>query len=671
MSHKRNITNYSITHNRSLNNYENYSKDKEEKPISSVYNIYFSKEKVNNSYNKISVYNSPSTRQRKLPIYHTLFYSPNKIEKKINYKFLFPNNKNFKSPRYKYPTEYQSSFISTSKKKINNTIIPDIYISKNSIASPKRCFSEKNLKNVFKSKLRNSYLTLTPNNLGNYYPNNNNRSLQKSNINSKSESKNPNIININLYNEKNNYIENNIINKIYMNKNRKTNPIYEKKINTSLNSSSTNNNESILLTERKQIPRRTNYSFYYCPNNVNKNVNRYINKNMNNKNNINIINDKKNYINNSINYINNKNNNSKIDKTDINKPIVVKKNSKRKVNNLPKVQRRPSKLYNESSIIKIQSIVRGYLLNKKLDKYLRHYVQFNNAIKIIEKIFSRKIFSILKENKNIKKNYKFKNIYYSNKSQSTPNNINNEKNIELQFKINELINEKKELQNNYENLKEFIRKYKELEIENQLMKNEINILKQKNNELLIQLNQNKKTLYDYNIKMNIYRRYSIQKQRDMNINIIAPKRFDIIFRKYNNSGKEIKKNENNKDFFTLGSDGKDNEDIIQEEKIINKLRILLCKKEYRIKFILFKAFTKFYYNGLINIMNIPINISNSKSHNRRYNNSENYNNLFNCMSIKTLSENSSIFTDRRGQNLEFDNKMRTSNFLIEDENKKK
>ena len=70
-------------------------------------------------------------------------------------------------------------------------------------------------------------------------------------------------------------------------------------------------------------------------------------------------------------------------------------------------------------------------------------------------------------------------------------------------------------------------------------------------------------------------------------------------------------------------------------------------------------------------MNIPINISNSKSHNRRYNNSENSNNLFNCMSIKTLSENSSIFTDRRGQNLEFESKMRTSNFLIEDENKKK
>ena len=656
MSHRRNITNNNINYNRSLNNYEAYSKDKEEKPISSVYNIYFSKEKTNNSFNKISVSNSPSTRQRKLPIYHTLFYSPNRLEKKINNKFLFPNNKNFKSLRSKYPTEYQSSFISTSKKKMNNNnIIPDIYISKNSIASPKRCFSGKNLKNVFKNKLRNSYLTLTPNNLGNYYPNNNNRSLKKNNINNKSESKNPNIININLYNEKNNYIENNIINKIYMNKNRKINKIYEKKINTSLNSSLTNNTESILLTERKAIPRRSNYSFYYCPNNANKNANRKVN--INNKN------------------IKNNNKNNSNNKVDVKKGIVVKKNPQKIVNNLPKVKRKTSKIYNESSIIKIQSIIRGYLLNKKLDKYLRHYIQINNAIQIIEKKFLRKIFYILKENKNNKKNYKFKNIYYNNKRQNTYNNINilnnNEKNLELQSKINELINEKKELQNNYENLKQFIRKYKELENENKLMKNEINKLKQKNNELLTQLNQNRKALFNYNMKMNIYRRYTIQKQSDMNINIIAPKRFDIIFRKYNNTNKEIKKNENNKDFFTLGSDGRDNEEIIQEEKIINKLRILINKKENKIKFILFKAFTKWHYNGLINIMNIPINISNSKTQNRRYNNSENSNNLFNCMSIKTLSENSSVFADRRGQNYEFENKMRTSNFLIDEGNKKK
>ena len=445
-----------------------------------------------------------------------------------------------------------------------------------------------------------------------------------------------------------------------MNKNKTINKIYEKKINTSLNSSSAKNKESILLTDRNLIPRRSNYSFYYCPNKSNNNSRRNIN-------NQNIMNNKIN--NNNINKISSNN------KIGIHKGFVIKNNSKKKVNNLPMVQRRPSRLYNESSIIKIQSIVRGYLLNKKLDKYLRYYIQINNAIQIIEKIFTRKIFHILKENKNNRKNYKFKNIYYSNKSQNASNNI--EINIELQSKINELINEKKELQNNYENLKEFIKKYKELEIQNRLMRNEISKLKQKNNELLKQINQNKNPLFNNKIKMNIYKRYIIQKQNDMNINIISPKRFGIIYRKYDNLNKEIKQNNNNKDFFTLGSDGRDNEEIIQEEKIMNKLRILFNNKENKIKFILFKAFIKFYYNGLFNIMNIPLNpiiISNSKSKaniiSRRYN-SENSNNLINCMSIKTLSETSSIFTDKRPQNLEFENKMRTSNFLIEEENKRK
>ena len=175
MSHRKSITNYNLTKSIRLNNYGNFPKNKEEKPISSAYNIYFIKEKTNNSSNKISANNSTSIRHRKMLIYHTSFYSPKKLEKKSNYKFLFPNNKNSKSSKNKSSIECQSNFISISKQKTNNTIIPDIYISKNSIVSPKRCFSEKNLKNVFKSKLRKSYLTLTPNNLENYQLNNNNR----------------------------------------------------------------------------------------------------------------------------------------------------------------------------------------------------------------------------------------------------------------------------------------------------------------------------------------------------------------------------------------------------------------------------------------------------------------------------------------------------------------
>ena len=41
------------------------------------------------------------------------------------------------------------------------------------------------------------------------------------------------------------------------------------------------------------------------------------------------------------------------------------------------------------------------------------------------------------------------------------------------------------------------------------------------------------------------------------------------------------------------------------------------------------------------------------------------------MSIKTLSDNSSIFTERKSQNIQIENKLVTSNFLVEDDNKNK
>ena len=736
MAHRRNITNYNLTQNKPLNNIEN-NFSKIEKPISSVYNIYFNKEKLSNSFNKGPVYNSSSNRHKKIPIYNSLFYSPSKTDKKMSYKILFPKFKNYNSQRDSCSIEYASSFIKNSKKEINNTIHPDIYIKKNTISSSrKRCFSEKNLK--LKNKIADSYLILTPTKIAN------NRSSDKIKDDS---NKNQNIININLYNEKNNYIANNIINQIYMNKNKNknnNNSIYAKK-NNSINSSITNN-ESVILTERKPIPRRSNYSFYYCSKNSKKNLNKGC--------------------------------------------VIKQKNSKKKINYLPKVQKRPSRQYNsdydynESSIIKIQSVVRGYLLNKKLDKYLRHYMHINGAIKILEKIINKKVFKVLKENKK-KKNYKFKNIYYTNKRQNSFNNSNSnrnnsnryntnrieinrnnskrnnsnrnnsnlnnsnrnnlnrnnsnsnnlnrnnsnsnnsnrnnsnsnnsnrnnsnsnnsnrnnsirinsnlnnsfrknsnknncQKNIELQCKINELITEKIELQNNYENLKEFIRKYKELEKQNESLKKEIEKLKQNNKELTTQLNNNKKNIpnnyNNFNINRNKYKRYVIQRQND--IKIISPKRVDLIYKKYN-PNKEIQKCEKN-DFFTLGTDGKDNEEIYLEKESlkVNKLKYLIKKKENNIKYKLFKSFVKFYYNGICNqnIMNFPINIANNRSPkntiNRRYNTGEN-NNLFNCVSIKTLSDNSSVFTEKRcHNNLDaIDNKMVTSNFFFEEDNKKK
>ena len=641
MAHRRQITNYGLNQNKKLSNNDNFTQI--EKPISSVYNIYFNKEQLSKSSNKIpmSKHNSPSSVKRKIPLDKSQFYSPNKIDKRINYKVLFPKNRKSKPLKNKCSIEYPSSFIASSKKISlstvqNKTIYKGIYVRKNRIASPKRCCSEKSLKNVFKNKLGNSHLALTPIKVEKCYKNN--KVSYINTINNSKSKKNQNIININLYNEKNNYIANNIVNTIYINKNKnkKNKAIYQKKINNSINSSLTNiHNESVNLTERNTIPRRSNYCLHYNRNNNIKN---------------------KGY-------------------------IISHNNSKRKLNNLHKVQRKSSKIikdnhYKESLLIKIQSIIRGYLLNKKLDKYLRQYMHINDGIKRIEFIFKKKYFNFIKHIRRSKrKNYSFKNIYHSNKNKrnNIPSNSNKEKNVELQFKINELIHEKIELQNNYDNLKEFVRKYKELEKENKEIKNENEKLKLKNKELLTKLNANKKNIFNYNL--NKYKRFSIQNQ--INLNIISPKRVDLIYRKYN-LNKEIKKNNKN-DFFTLGTG---NDDVEQDEKDellkISKLKCLLKNKENNIRFILFKSFVKFYYNALHNqnIMSIPVDISNIKSNissiNKRYNhNTETSNNLFNCMSIKTLSDNSSIFTERKSQNMQIENKLVTSNFLIEDDNKNK
>ena len=177
MSHIRNITKYNFIKKNPLNNIEsNFSKI--EKPISSVYNIYFNKEKLSNSFSKIPISNSPSSRQRKIPIFNSLFYSPHKINKKVNNNIFFPKSKNYKSQ--KDICSIESSYITNSKKEINNTIHPDVYIRKKSIvASPKRCFSEKNFK--IKNKIGSSYLTLTPTKVVN------NKSIEKSNKNNKNK----------------------------------------------------------------------------------------------------------------------------------------------------------------------------------------------------------------------------------------------------------------------------------------------------------------------------------------------------------------------------------------------------------------------------------------------------------------------------------------------------
>jgi hypothetical protein len=630
MAHPGKITKYSLLQNKTLSNY--YYSSIVEKPISSVYNIYFNKEKSINNSGKSPNNNSSSCRQIKTPLYNRTFFSPRKKNKRINYKILFPKSNIIKSQRNNCSIEYSLSYItSPNREEMNsfqnsNIIHPDVYIRKNNIAiSQIRSSSQNNLINEIKNRNKAglAFLTLTPNN-NDYHYDKKDKNMIKSKSNSintdnncdSQMNNNHNIININLYNEKNNYIENNIINKIYMNKNRKNNS-NDKINNASLNKSSRNTikNESDILTERRFIPRRTNYSFYYSTNNHNHNYN-------NNNKNI-------------------KRNNKIINRTLNKGMIMMKKNSKKKINYLPKVERNTTKKYNLASVIKIQSIMRGYLLNKKLDKYLRDYARLNEGIKILEKKYKRYLFDILKNIKQSKKYCKTSDILCHNNR----NNIKNDKkNMELQLKINELINEKKELQNNYQNLKEFINKHKELEKENQDLKQEIIKLKQKNNKLLFQLQKN-----EY-INYNKYKKYIIQKQND--INIISSHINDLIFAKYN-SGKKYDKSE----FFTLGSEGKDNEEQHKNEKNetlkINSLRNLFKNLEKNYKYNLYKNFIRFYYNGKYNEKYNTLNNQNSFTDmrqisvfNRRYKNENqsiqnNINNVFNGMSIKTLSDNSS------------------------------
>ena len=130
-----------------------------------------------------------------------------------------------------------------------------------------------------------------------------------------------------------------------------------------------------------------------------------------------------------------------------------------------------------------------------------------------------------------------------------------------------------------------------------------------------------------------------------------------------------------KELFTLGEESKDNKESINNDKNellkLCKIKCLFKNKENKIKIILYKYFYKFYYLGLIN--NVIINKNKTPKINlinRRYNafnNIDNQNNFLPHVSVKTLSDNSSVFNDGKGKNLS----IMTGYIFTDESNKKK
>ena len=553
------------------------------------------------------------------PINNKPFYIKTDLNQIENTNFLISNENNNIGIAHKHNFSYNIDFLNKNDSQKN------IYVKKNMHISPQRCNSDRILNNNFfhpKSSNYHQIFSFSRNNIKN-------KNFNRIKI-FNDKNNNENLININLIKGKNNFIENKKINHIYINKNKKNISIGGKYSlsNLSLNNKTEENSTNMNLTERNSIQRKNNFFCHY-----------------------------------SYNYdYKNKNQITPPEKESNTKKTITKK----RVNYLPRVIKSPIKEYNEFYIIKIQSVIRGYLLNKRLDRILRHYINFKEANEIMKRFYKRKIFKIIKAFKKVKR-YQHQNIYYCKKrnySQNKMTNIKIKENKNIQFKINELINEKNEQQINFKDLKDFMINYKQLINEKAEMLQEINKLRKTINKLQnIQeqkiINKNEKILY------------LIQKQKSLKF--INTKNI-IINNNENNKTKESKKILNVKDFLTLAKESKDNNDLIQNDKNklrLNKLIYLFKNKENKTKIYLSKYFYRFYYLGLIN------NISKAENNkpkisviNRRYNvynNYENINNFAPHISIKTLSDNSSVFNDGKGRNISI---LTGLNFTDEDNKRK-
>ena len=546
--------------------------------------------------------NINNSEKNRIPIYNNPFYIKTDINQSKNTNFLIPNENNNIGIKHNHNFSNNIDFLNKNDSQKN------IYVKKNMHISPQRCNSDRELNNnFFHPKLSNYHKIFSDGR--NIIKNNNYNRIKIYNDKNNSE----NIININLIKGKNNFIEKNKINHIYMNKNKKNISLGGKfsLSNISLSNKTEENVNSINLTERNSIQRKNNFFCHYSYNN-------------------------------DFNY--NKNQITLRENEANTKKTITKK----RINYLPRVIKSSIEEYNESYIIKIQSVIRGYLLNKRLDRILRYYINFKDANEIIKRFYKRKIFKVIKLFKHLKR-YQHQNIYYSKKrnySQNKLNNIKNKDNKNMIFKINELINEKNEQQINYKDLKGFMLNYKQLMIEKTEMLKEISKLRNTINKLQ---NIQEKNIINKNEK----NFYLIQKQKSL---------------------KFLNQNNINANNIELVKKSKDNINSIQNSKTklrISKLKYLLKNKENKTKIYLYKYFHKFYYLGLISNIN---KIENSKPKisviNRRYNvynNYENVNNFAPHISIKTLSDNSSVFNDGKGRNISI---LTGLNFTDEDNKRK-
>ena len=463
--------------------------------------------------------NINNSEKNRIPIYNNPFYIKTDINQNENTNFLIPNENNNIGMKHKHIFSNNIDFLNKNDSQKN------IYVKKNMHISPQRCNSDRELNNnFFHPKLSNYHKIFSDGR--NIIKNNNYNRIKIYNDKNNSEK----IININLIKGKNNFIEKNKINHIYMNKNKKNISLGGKfsLSNISLSNKTEENINSINLTERNSIQRKNNFFCHYSYNND--------------------FNDNKKQI-------------APPEKEANTKKTITKK----RINYLPRVIKSSIEEYNESYIIKIQSVIRGYLLNKRLDRIWRYYINFKDANQIIKRFYKRKIFKFIKLFKHLKR-YQHQNIYYSKKrnySQNKLNNIKNKDNKNMISKINELINEKSEQQINYKDLKDFMLNYKQLMIEKTEMLKEINKLRNTINKLQ---NIQEKNIINKNEK----NFYLIQKQKSL---------------------KFVNQNDINANNIELVKKSKDNINSIQNSKYklrISKLKYLLKNKENKTKIYLYK-----------------------------------------------------------------------------------